>query len=232
MAITTTNYDDVKSAINSAANTGATPKYQDTNALGNIASNYYTALKPVQKATYDSIDQNTYNNMNALKEHMAQTGQYRGGVTNNRMMGLMNANTQAKGEANANLYNTALSNANNAASLGLNESNQLYNQQSNKASQLASLLNSQNDYNQQQTANDYTQAGYTGYLNGSPTIANQTLQETIRQAYANQDLSTLQLLQNYLSDLGEQTGTYQAPTNYTPGEDMPTLLSRLVNYSS
>lgn len=232
MAITTTNYDDVKNAINNAANTGTTPKYQDTNTLGNIASNYYTALKPVQKATYDSIDQSTSNNMNTLKNYMANTGQFRSGTNNNRMMGLMNANTQAKGEANANLYNTALSNANNAASLGLSESNQLYNQQSNKASQLASLLNSQNDYNQQQKANSYTEAGITGMLGNNQTLANKTLQETIRQAYANQDLSTLQLLQNYLSDLGEQTGTYQAPTDYTPGNDMPTLLSRLVNYSS
>lgn len=232
LAITTTNYNDVKNAINGAANTGSTPQYQDTNALGNIASNYYSALQPVQKATYDSIDQGTYNNMQALKEHMSNTGQWRGGATNNRMMGLMNANTQAKGEANANLYNTALSNANNAAQLGLSEQSQLYGQQYNKASQLQSLLSQQQADNQQQTANQYTEAGLTGMLGNNQTLANKTLQETQRQANASQDTTTMQLIQSYLNSLGEYTDNYQVPTTYAPGDSMQTLLNRLLGYTA
>ena len=234
-----TNYNELKNSINSAGNSYGAAKYSDPAAIGTLTQNYLKSMAPVAKATNDAIDQNTYNGMSALKEHMAQTGQFRGGTNNNRMMGLMNANTQAKGEASANMLNSAMGQATNIANLGLNEQNQIYTQKSTAADQLANLLSSQNSYNGKQTLagqtnatnNASTIAGLTGMYDGAQTQDAKVAAAT--QAY-NQGQLTLEqfkALLNYNVGVAGATDNLAQPTGFTYGDAMTNYLNSMYGLS-
>jgi hypothetical protein len=120
-----------------------------------------------------------------------------------------------------------MNNATNVANLGLSEQSLVNNQNNTKVSQLSDLLSQYNNAQQQNQANQYTEAGLTGNYNGSPTLASQQLSSATTQSQQDQALAQLQALLSYNLGVGGVTDSLPQPTDFTYGDAMTKLLKSI-----
>jgi hypothetical protein len=246
------SYDDLKNQITSA-NTAYTPKYQDTSTISDITADYLKNLQPVYDASANKINQNYDATQNQGLQFMADKGLSRSGANFDNLSTNNQNRNNALSESNANLTQQAVSNATNVANLGLTEQNQIQNQKNTAVSQLSDLLNQYNNTQQQNQANQYTEAGLTGNYNGNSTLAAQQLANTTATTNAGltgtyngaqtldaqnqaatiaynqnqQKLAQLQALLSYNLGVGGITDSLPTNSDFTYGDSMTQLLKQL-----
>ena len=193
---TVPTYGDIYDQIKAGQSTAYTPKYQTTDGLSSLTSNYMDSMQPIWQSTKTGINQQYDNSEQSGLDFMANKGLSRSGANYDNMQTNNQNRNNAIGSAYGDFTNTATTNALNAANLGLTEQNLIQDQKSDAVSQLSNLLS-------QYQTDQYNNATLTGTTaTGQQTLAAQELANKIAQQTIANQLSEAELLGNYN---GQQT---------------------------
>jgi len=151
-----TSYGGVKSQIDKAANTLATPSYQTPQWQAEAAQSVYAAYDPIRRQQQAQANKLYNASQRNIAERLGSTGGLRGGQYVNQLMGNEQARNAALYGISADSWRDAINQANTGASTALAERGLLQGQQQTAAAQLAGLLGQQSA--DQQWAQTYNAA--------------------------------------------------------------------------